>query len=48
MMAAIRNFKGYFRTVILNAAMAPEELDQEYAYREEVTQREAVVEEEGK
>ena len=37
MMSSIRNFKGYFKTLIINAAMAPEELEAERLYRNEIT-----------
>jgi len=46
MMTSIRNFKGYFKTLILNAAMAPEELESEYEYRKQITADNSIEEKE--
>ena len=42
MMSSIRYFKGYFKTLIINAAMAPDELEAEQLYRQEVTAKESI------
>ncbi len=42
MMSSIRYFKGYFKTLLINAAMAPEELESEMLYRQEITARESL------
>jgi hypothetical protein len=46
MMSSIRYFKGYFKTLILEAAMAPEEIKGEQEYRKEVTAHAASKDEE--
>jgi hypothetical protein len=41
---AIRSIKQYFGTILINAAMAPEEIANEEKYREETTERHALEE----
>lgn len=36
-LSAIRNFKHYFKTVLIDAAMAPEQIEEEEAYRKNLT-----------
>ena len=43
MMSAIRNFKGYFKTTIINASMAPEAIEEEREYRKEITRNESII-----
>ena len=41
---AIRSIKQYFGTILINAAMAPEEIKNEEEYRKETTERHALEE----
>ena len=43
MMSAIRNVKGYFKTVIVNASMAPEQIEEEREFRKELTRRDSII-----
>ena len=43
MMSAIRNVKGYFKTVIVNASMAPEQIDEEREFRKEITKQNSII-----
>ena len=36
-LSAIRNFKGYFKEILLQAGMAPSQIEEEEAYRQQVT-----------
>ena len=46
-LTSTRNIKQYFGTVLMNAAMAPEELETEEKYRKEVTEKYSITGSEG-
>lgn len=41
-MTAIRNFKAYFKTILIDAAMAPEQIAEEEEYRKSITAQNAI------
>lgn len=42
-LTSIRNFKGYFKQIIINATMAPEQIQGERDFREEVTKEASII-----
>jgi hypothetical protein len=42
-MTAIRNYKQYFQTVLINAQMAPDQIQDEENYRKELTAEESII-----
>ena len=40
---AIRNYKQYFQTVLINASMAPEQIEDEENFRKEITAEASIV-----
>lgn len=42
MLTSIRNFKGYFKKIIIDATMAPEQMDEERAFRKEFTAQKSI------
>lgn len=44
-MAAIRNVKSFFKTIIINATMAPDQIEEEKAYRKELNAGSVQIEE---
>ena len=42
-LTSIRNFKGYFKQIIINATMAPEQIEDERKFRKEVTEEASII-----
>ena len=42
-MTSIRDFKGFFKQIIINATMAPEQIEGERQFREEVTAEASII-----
>ena len=43
-MSAIRNYKHYFKTILIDAAMAPEQIEEEELYRQSITAENSLIE----